>query len=137
MTSSNRKSEELELQQLIQLMNDTWSKGNPSELAEFFREDIVMINPDFSQRTEGREACIASYEGFCKQAAILELKIGATAINVFNDAAIASYSWEIAYEMGGERFNDTGRDIFLFIREDGKWLAVWRTMIVPQSESIN
>ena len=137
MTASNRKNEESEIHQLIQRLNESWSKGNPEELANFFREDIVMVNPDFSQRTEGREACVASYEGFCKQAAILDLKIGEPVINVFNDTAIASYSWEIAYEMGGERFNDTGRDIFLFIREGGKWLAAWRTMIVPQSESIN
>ena len=137
MTSANRKKEEIEIQQVIQLLNDTWSKGNPRDLGNFFREDIVMINPDFSQRTEGREACVASYEGFCKQAAILDLKIGEPVINVFNDTAIASYSWEIAYEMGGEQFNDTGRDIFLFVREDGKWMAVWRTMIVPQYESIN
>jgi uncharacterized protein (TIGR02246 family) len=137
MASSNREMEVTEIQQLIQRLNDAWAKGNPSELANFFREDIVMVNPDFSQRTEGREACVASYEGFCKQAAMLDLKIGEAVIDVFNDTAIASYSWEIAYEMGGEHFNDTGRDIFLFVREDGKWLAVWRTMIVPQSESIN
>jgi len=137
MASSKRENEEIEIQQLIQRLNDAWAKGNPRELANFFREDIVMINPDFSQRTEGREACVASYEGFCKEAAILDLKIGEPVIDVFNDTAIASYSWEIAYEMGGERFNDTGRDIFLFVREDGKWLAVWRTMIVPQYESIN
>jgi len=137
MASSKRGNEEIEIQQLIQRLNDAWAKGNPRELANFFREDIVMINPDFSQRTEGREACVASYEGFCKEAAILDLKIGEPVIDVFNDTAIASYSWEIAYEMGGERFNDTGRDIFLFVREDGKWMAVWRTMIVPQYESIN
>jgi hypothetical protein len=39
--------------------------------------------------------------------------------------------------MGGERFNDTGRDLFVFVKEDGRWQAVWRTMIVSQPGSVN
>jgi len=123
--------------QLVQRMNDTWAKGNPDELASFFREDIVIVNPDFTQRTHGREACVASYKDFCKQAAILDLKISNPGIDTFADTAIATYSYEITYEMGGERFNDTGRDIFVFVREDGRWQAAWRTMIIAQPESIN
>jgi hypothetical protein len=39
--------------------------------------------------------------------------------------------------MGGELFNDTGRDIFVFVRESGQWRAVWRTMIIPEAKSVN
>ena len=34
--------------------------------------------------------------------------------------------------MKGESFKDAGRDLFVFIREGGKWQAVWRTLI-PQA----
>jgi hypothetical protein len=61
----------------------------------------------------------------------------ALAIDVFGDTAIATCSYEIAYEMGGERFNDTGRDIFVFVRENHRSLAVWRTMIIPEAKSVN
>jgi uncharacterized protein (TIGR02246 family) len=126
-----------EIWQLVQSMNDTWAKGRPGDLASFFREDIVMVHPDFTQRTQGRDACVTSYEDFCEQANILDLKLNNPLIDVFDNTAIATYSYEITYEMGGERFNDTGRDVFVFVRENGRWQAAWRTMIMSQSESVN
>lgn len=136
MTHSNPEETE-EIWRLVQRMNDAWAKDGPEELASFFHENMVMVTPDFNQRTEGRAACVASYDGFRKQAVILDLKISNPGIDVFSDTAIATYSYEIAYQMGGETFNDTGRDIYIFVRENGKWLAVWRTMIIAQPEIVN
>ena len=139
MTSSGGTHDTEEIWELVQRMNDAWAKpGGPEDLASFFREDIVMVHPDFTQRTEGRDACVSSYEDFCKQAAIRDFKISNPGINVFGNTAIATYSYEITYEMGGELFNDTGRDIFVFVREkNDRWLAVWRTMIIPEAKSVN
>jgi len=138
MTSSEGTRDTEEIMQLIQRMNDAWAKpSSPEGLASFFREDMVMVHPDFTQRTEGRAACVESYEDFCKQAAILDFKISNPGIDVFGNTAIATYSYEITYEMGGERFNDTGRDIFVFVRENDRWQAVWRTMIIPEAASVN
>lgn len=138
MTSSDATIDADEIWDLVQRMNDAWAKpGGPEELASFFREDIVMVHPDFTYRTEGRDACVASYEDFCRQAEIRDFKINNPGIHVFGNTAIATYSYEIAYEMGGERFNDTGRDIFVFVRENDRWRAVWRTMIIPEAKSVN
>jgi len=126
-----------EIRKLIERMNDAWTKGGPGKLAPFFHENIVMVSPDFTQRTQGREACAASYDDFCKQAVILDFKIGVPGVEVFGNTAIATYAYEISYEMGGEQFNDTGRDIFVFVRENGRWLAVWRTMIISEAKSVN
>lgn len=137
MAASDGIRETDEIWRLVQRMNDAWAKDGPDDLASFFHEDIVMLHPDFTQRTEGKAACVASYQDFREQAAILDFKVSNPGIDVFGDTAIATYSYEIAYEMGGERFNDTGRDVFIFVRENGRWLAVWRTMIISQPESVN
>ena len=137
MTSAYWTSASEEVWQLVQRMNDSWAKDGADDLASFFREDIVMVNPDFTHRTEGRDACVASYQDFRKQATIRDFKITNPGIDVFGNTAIATYSYEIQYEMGGERFNDTGRDIFVLVRENDRWQAVWRTMIVSQAESVN
>lgn len=126
-----------EIRKLIQQINDAWIKGSAQELASFFREDIVMVHPDFVQRTEGRGACVASYEDFSRAAAILNFATDDPGIDVFGDTAIATYSYEITYEMGGERFSDNGRDIFVFVRSADRWQAAWRTMIVSQKEKVN
>lgn len=134
MTSEESEHEIIEL---VHRINDAWVSGNPEALASFFREDIVMVHPDFVQRTAGREACVASYADFCTQAVIQGFKIGELTVDAFDNTAVATYSYEIAYEMGGERFNDTGRDIFVFERSNGEWQAAWRTMIVSQDASVN
>jgi uncharacterized protein (TIGR02246 family) len=130
MASFQMTRETEEIWQLIQQMNDAWVKDRPEDLASFFREDMVIVHPDFTQRAEGREACLASYQDFCKQAAIQDFKTSNPGIDIFGGTAIATYSYEITYEMGGERFTDLGRDIFVFVRSDDRWQAVWRTMIV-------
>ena len=137
MPSSEASTDRQEILELIEQLNDAWVKGSPEQLSSFFREDIVMVHPDFIHRTEGREACIASYVDFCSQAKVNEFKLGETSIDVIGHTAIATYSYEISYEMGGELFKDTGRDLFVFIREDGRWQAIWRTMIIPQEQRVN
>ncbi|MEK6321765.1 MAG: nuclear transport factor 2 family protein [Acidobacteriota bacterium] len=137
MSSSEGARDIEEVWQLIQQLNDAWAKGRPEELASFFREDIVMVHPDFTQRTEGRDACVASYVDFCSQAAITGLTLGEISVDVFGDTAVATYAYEISYELGGERFDDKGRDIFVFSRDKNRWQAVWRTMIISQPESVN
>jgi ketosteroid isomerase-like protein len=126
-----------EIRELIGRMNDAWVKGEFDQLSSFFRKDMTMVHPDFVQRTEGREACLASYVDFCTQARVNELKLGETSIDVFGHTAVATYSYEISYEMGGEQFTDTGRDLFVFILENDEWRAAWRTMIISREEKIN
>jgi uncharacterized protein (TIGR02246 family) len=137
MPSSEASTHRQEIREVVEQLNDAWVKGSPEKLATFFREDIAMVHPDFVQRTEGREACIASYVDFCSQAKVNDFKLGETSIDVFGDTAVATYSYEISYEMGGERFTDSGRDLFVFIRENDRWQAVWRTMIIPQEQKVN
>ena len=122
---------------LVRQLNDAWASGHPEQLAEFFHKDIVMVHPDFSGRAQGRDVCVASYAEFCSQATIHGVKLGEPGVEVFGNTAVTTYSYELDYEMGGERFKDSGRDLFVFVREDGKWQAVWRTMIISQPDSVN
>ncbi len=137
MPSTETSSKNHEIRELIEQLNNTWVKGSPEELSSFFREDITMVHPDFVNRTEGREACISSYADFCSQAKVHEFSLGETSIDVFGHTAVATYSYEISYEMGGELFKDDGRDLFVFVRENDRWQAVWRTMIIPQQQKVN
>ena len=123
--------------EIIHQLNDAWATGHPEKLAGFFHEDIVMVHPDFTGRIEGRDACMASYAEFCSEATIHGVKIGEPGIEVFGDTAVSTYSYEVDYEMGGERFNDSGRDLFVFVLEDDRWQAVWRTMIISQAAKVN
>lgn len=125
-----------EIWQVIQAINDAWLKGYAEDLVDFFHDDMVIVTPDGKEQGRGRVVCIESYKGFSAMAIIKEFKDRDPTIQVYGNTAIASYTFEMTYEMNGEYFNDIGRDIYMLKRKDGKWLVIWRT-IFPLSPEKN
>ncbi len=132
MSFSFKTKVQQEVWQVIQDINNTWVNGNPEDLANFFHENMVIVSSDFQELGKGREACVQSYKDFASNAIIQDFKEMYSTIDVFGNTAIISYSFKIKYEMNGETFHDTGRDMFVFIRKEDKWLAVWR-IVLPLS----
>lgn len=118
-----------EIRKLLGNISNAWIKGRPEELEEYFHEEMVIAGPGFKGGGRGKSECIKSYKDFITHAAIQNVKESDLMIDVWGDTAVASYRFEMDYEIGGERHHDAGHDLFVFTRERGKWLAVWRTII--------
>lgn len=118
-----------EVQQTLRAINHAWFRGRPEDLHAHFHERMVIVFPGFAGRAEGRDACVRSYEDFRRQATLHEFHESDLSIDLFGNVSIATYRYEINYEMEGNSFGDTGGDLFVFIREAGRWLAVWRTLL--------
>lgn len=115
--------------QIIQDLNKAWIEGHPENLENYFHNDMIIVAPDFQEKGNGKEACVESYKNFTNMASISNFKESDPKIEIFGFTAIVSYSFEISYEMNNETFQDTGRDLFVFIHENKKWQAVWRTVL--------
>jgi len=118
-----------EIQQLLKNINAAWVKGRSEDLEEYFHEDMVIFDLGFGRRGIGKKACVESYKDFTSHATIHEFKESDPAIDIWGDTAVAIYKFEIDYETNGEDHRDFGQDLFVFIRERGKWRAVWRVII--------
>jgi hypothetical protein len=90
---------------------------------------ITMVLPGFAGRAEGREAFVAGFEDFCANAKVHEYREADHQISVADDTAVASFTYEMVYEREGARYRAKGRDLWVFARPDGHWLAVWRAML--------
>jgi hypothetical protein len=88
-----------------------------------------MVFPGFSGRAEGRDANVAVFTDFCTHAVVRAYTERDRQIDVVGDTAVASFAYEMVYERSGERTRATGRDLWVFARQEGVWLAVWRTML--------
>lgn len=119
-----------EVKAFIGEINEAWVKGRPGDLKDYFHEEMVIFSPGFGVRGEGREACVKSYEDFVSQATVDELVEIDMVVDLWGGTAVATYRFEVSYKMNGQKYRDTGRDLFVLIREDGRWWAVWRTMIM-------
>ena len=58
-----------------------------------------------------------------------ELKESDFSTEIWGDAAIASYRFEISWVMEGETHRESGRDVFLLVRTGDRWQAAWRMML--------
>jgi hypothetical protein len=136
MTFNAEQQAQEEIKQILKKINEAWVSGHPEKLQDYFHADMVVAQLGIGRVGIGRQACIQSYKDFVSRAIVREVKESDHSIDVWGDTAVASYTYEIDYEMNGKEHSDSGQDVFVFIRDKGKWLAVWRTL-VPSMERKN
>lgn len=118
----------------MQQINRAWLERRPADLQALFHPDITMALPGFVGRVEGRQVMVAGFEDFCSHAAVEDYRESNTHVDVVGDTALASFDYQMVYERSGVRYRATGRDLWVFARHDGGWLAVWRTMLNLQEQ---
>jgi ketosteroid isomerase-like protein len=122
---------------LLTEINTTWLTNAPEEfpalMGELFHESMVIRGPGFQPMGSGRDACIQSYMEFARQARVTAWNLSDTEVDLFGDTAVATYAWKITYEMNGQEHQETGHDVFVFMRAENRWRAVWRAML-PKGE---
>ena len=113
----------------MRAINQAWLNRRVDDMAPLVHPGIVMVVPGFSAEVSGREAFLAGFRGFVESATIDEFHEGDQMINVIDRTAVMTLTYEMVYARAGERYRATGRDVWVFQREDTRWLAVWRTMM--------
>lgn len=108
----------------VRAMNDAWTKGNPDDLVNFFHPQMVAITATDRLRRLGQAECLAGWKGFAQAAAIHHWTETEPLIQVYGESAVVSYYFDMAFTMGGQRMEMGGRDLFFFVREQGRWWAV-------------
>lgn len=110
-------------------INDAWRANRPAAMRGFLDPGITMVLPGFGQSIVGRDALLASFDDFCQNSSVLEYRESEESIQVVSNCAVASFRFEMVYERSGYRATSGGRDLWVFERKSGAWLAVWRTML--------
>ncbi|MFT3847116.1 MAG: nuclear transport factor 2 family protein [Propionivibrio sp.] len=108
----------------LRALNDAWTQGDPTRLGDYFHRDMIAITPVDRLRREGAAACVAGWQGFAESTRVHRWQEIDPLVRVFGDAAVVSYYYEIRFEVGGETIEQDGRDLFFFVRENGRWWAV-------------
>ena len=121
--------DETEVHNTLSAINDAWRSGRPEEMKNYLHPNIVMKLPGFSQDIIGSKILIESFKEFCTNAKVLEYSESDEQINVIGNCAIASFKFEMIYEREKYRDKSTGRDFWIFERQEKNWIAIWRTML--------
>jgi hypothetical protein len=117
------------IRELLREINRSWLDGDFDALQKLLHEKVVTVRPGFGERAEGRESCIQSYKDFVRSAAVKRFDESDHQIDVCGTTAVATYRFDITYEMGGREFHEIGRDIVVLRLEGRGWQVVWRTLL--------
>jgi len=110
-------------------INRAWLAGHIEALNEMIHPEIVMVFPGFSGRISGRKAFVESFRDFVEKSIIHDVEEQPYKIDITANTAVVTYTYAMVYERGEERYQSTGRDLWIFSLLEGEWLAVWRTML--------
>jgi general stress protein 26 len=105
------------------------------KLKSYFHNDVVMVHPGMTAHAKGREICLKSYEDACSQMIFSKLDASDEHIDFYGQTAVAYYKYECIWEFQGKKFEDTGREILVFVQDGKDWQVAWRTLI-PGSRQI-
>lgn len=108
----------------VRAINEAWTTGRPDDLAEYFHRDMVAITASDRLRREGRAACLAGWKGFAESARVLYWDEREPLVQIYGDTAIITYYYDMRFAMRGEVVHTGGRDMFILVRENGRWWAV-------------
>jgi len=115
---------EQEVWETVRKLNDCWTKSDGKELVHYFHESMVAITPVDRLRREGKQNCIDGWVGFAASTKILYWKEIDPQIHIYGNTAVVTYYFDMAFEMNGKTIKSDGRDMFVFVKENGKWWAV-------------
>ena len=110
-------------------INDFWLKARPREIENLLLESIVMVYHGFAGRAKGKEAVIASFVNFWENAFVERFEPSDFQIDIVDNLAFISFTFEMTYTRSGDRNRSTGRDLWAMQKSGNRWLAVWRTML--------
>ena len=132
---SNQKTKD-QIWQIVQAINRTCLEGKGFEkLKPYFHDDVVMISPGMTTHAKGRDTCLRIYEDACSQMTFHKLDALDEHIDVYGDTAVDCHKYECIWEFQGKKFDETGHEILVFVRNDKNWQVAWRTLI-PGSRQI-
>jgi ketosteroid isomerase-like protein len=124
---------EQQVRAVLDRINTAWLNEEPDRIAEAlapcFDERAVIVGPGFVPMAQGKQASIESYVDFKRQVTVHSCTFTEPVIHVAGESAVVINEWQIDYTLSGSRYQESGRDLFVFSRVEDRWLAVWRAML--------
>ena len=117
-------SVEREVWQTVCRLNECWTKHGGKNLGDFFHENMVALTPVDRYRRTGRDECVDGWMSFIRTTDILSWETSDPLVNVYVDAAVVTYYYQMRCILREEAVTLSGRDMFFMVRRNSLWLAV-------------
>lgn len=117
-----------EVESVIKQLNHCWINKKFEDMEPLFHREVVMHQPE-DEDIVGREQMIESYWEFMETAEVTDFKIANESIHVFDETAVAYYTFRIHYTVESTHYDESGAEILVLQQHDDDWKIVWRTQL--------
>ena len=117
-------------------INQAWLKGRIADLGKHLHEDIIMVMPGFSGGIQGKEKLLDGFRDFVENSTVHNFREKDQQVDVVGDTAVVTFRYEMEYTREDHRYSATGRDMWIFCKQNEDWIAVWRTMMDVQESPV-
>lgn len=114
------------IEKMINQLNDDWLNDRLENLTRYFHKRVVMIQPGTHKKITGREEMVDSYREFMEESEVLDFRTKNLRIDVFENTAIAIYTFNIKYRVETTKYDEEGLEILVLNLHNGHWQIVWR-----------
>jgi ketosteroid isomerase-like protein len=122
-----------EIEAVVTAINQAWLEHRFDELGAYFDDAIVMVAPDGVLRVTGRADGVRTFEEFMRRATVEHFEVFDVTVDAWGDTAVATYDFDIIFELDGQRFDESGRELWVFASDSDTWRARWRTQLPKAS----
>ena len=119
-------SEASKVWETVTALNRLWTEEKqPESLTRFFHPDMIAVCAGETGRREGQAECVAGWKAFCDHAADIRVDASNPTVQLLLDgrAAVVVYNYTCTFTADGERKELSGRDMYVMVKEGGRWLA--------------
>ncbi len=117
------------VEEVVAGINRAWLEQRFDELGAYFDEAIVMVAPDGVLRVTGRVDGVRTFEEFMRRATVEHFEVFDVTVDTWGETAVATYDFDIIFELDGQRFDESGRELWVFAGGGDSWRARWRTQL--------
>lgn len=131
--NTTKASHAKEVEGIIKQLNHCWINKKFEDMEPLFHREVVMHQTGDEDDIVGREQMIESYWEFMESAEVTDFKIADESIHVFDETAVAYYTFHIQYTVETTKYDESGAEILVLQKHDGRWKIVWRTQLFSPS----
>ena len=98
--------------------------------------NIVIVQPGSEEQVREGEPASEVTSKFMTHSTVQKYKESQCEVSSWGNTALATYHFDIEYKTEGKEYHDTRRDIFGLVRDRGRWLVVWRTVLPLEQKAL-
>jgi ketosteroid isomerase-like protein len=113
-----------EIKVTLAAMWDAIEKGDLERYASYVHPKFTAFGESDVYLASGKELNLRNVDDFIKRSQNVRTEMHQPEVMVMGQVAWITYYWTETGELDGKRFSSRGKSTRIFVKEDGKWLAI-------------